>query len=130
MADPAALRTRRYRLHRRGDHSLCVGCDALTGMLAGVPADPAGAGKVSDAVQSSPSRRPYHKGDPRGVMRAIATRLALEVDRNPGPGMARELSGVINHLGDSPDLEPDRLDEVRTRMHARRLATMLQGLNQ
>ncbi|WP_199444466.1 hypothetical protein [Umezawaea beigongshangensis] len=24
MADPAALRTRRYRLHRRGDHSICV----------------------------------------------------------------------------------------------------------
>jgi hypothetical protein len=128
MSDSAAVRQRRRRAHQRGDHSQCVGCDAVARALT-EPIDPAGPnGSIADAVEAFVSRRSYVEGDPRGVMCAIATRLATELDTHPGPGMARELAGVINHLGDSEQTEADGLDAVRTKFHARRLAQLLGDL--
>jgi hypothetical protein len=43
--------------------------------------------------------------------------------------MARELSGVIKHLGDSPEMTPDGIDEVHTRFHARRLSQLIGNLH-
>jgi hypothetical protein len=107
---------------------MCVGCDAVVAQVLADPVEPA-AGRVADAVATFLAQRSYPEGDTRGVMAAMATRLAVEVDRSPGPGMARELAGVIAHLGDSPEAEPDGLDEVRTRFHARRLATLIGNLD-
>jgi hypothetical protein len=129
MADTAALRQRRRRAHQRGDHRLCVGCDETVARVLAEPVDPVGTGSVADAVATFLAQRSYPEGDCRGVMAAMATRLAVEVDRSPGPGLARELAGVINHLGDSPEAEPDGLDEIRTRFHARRLAQLIGDLD-
>jgi hypothetical protein len=129
MVDSAALRQRRRRSHQRGDHSLCVGCDAVAQALT-EPLDPgAPTGSISDAVAVFLSQRSYAEDDCRGVMAAMAARLAVELDRNPGPGFARELSGVINHLADSPQEQPDGIDAVRTKFHARRLAQLLGNLD-
>jgi hypothetical protein len=80
LADPAALRTRRYRLHQAGDHSLCKGCAVLR---AG-PAAAEGAAQVTDPVAG---------------LRLLAGQLTAAYQAEPGNALlARELRMTLQAL--------------------------------
>jgi hypothetical protein len=87
MADDGATRTRRWKLHKAGDHSLCRRCDARR-PLAAVPA----AGTLAP------------RGiDPAVSLRALAERLEAAHTEDPGNALlARELRVTLQAIG-APD---------------------------
>ena len=87
MADDGAARTRRWKAHKSGDHSLCRRCAATRPQLEAVPADPDG--EVTDAPLE---------------MRRLAFRLAGAHRAEPGNGIvARELRMTLQALGAKAD---------------------------
>src|SRR2546430_10620386 len=84
MADDGATRTRRWKLHKQGDHSECRRCDARR-PLAAVPAPTApGGGGIDPAVS----------------LRALAERPEAAHTEDPGnPLLARELPGTVQAIG-------------------------------
>src|SRR5690349_11414983 len=80
MADSGATRTRRWKLHKAGDHSECKGCDALTAPPAPpVPGD-AGQGPV----------------DVRASLEAQARRLEAACQASPGSALLeKELRATL-----------------------------------
>jgi hypothetical protein len=80
MADSGATRTRRWKLHKAGDHSECKGCDALSAPpVPSVPGD-AGAGPV----------------DVRAALEAQARRLEAACEANPGSALLeKELRATL-----------------------------------
>lgn len=94
MADSAALRNRRLRAHKAGDHSLCRRCDGRSPVVALPVAGDTGI-------------------DPRASLEALARRLEAAHVASPGDaGIARELRVTLLALGtdDAPD---DPLAELR-----------------
>jgi hypothetical protein len=85
MADDGATRTRRWKLHKQGDHSECKrGCGARR-PLAAVPA----AGVPGDA-----------RVDPAASLRALALRLEAAHEEDPGNALlARELRVTLQAIG-------------------------------
>jgi hypothetical protein len=96
MADSSAVRNRRYRLHKAGDHTLCrhgpVVCDPVA------PAQPA-----EGAV------------DPAAELEGLARRLAVAHVADPGnAALARELRITLQALAAAePDGADDPLEELR-----------------
>jgi hypothetical protein len=96
MADDGATRTRRWKVHKRGDHHLCgPRCDALSvAVTAPVPGD-VGDGPVDvDAALERQARRleaacEAAKGNAVLERELRATLLAL---RGPGESVDRELA--------------------------------------
>jgi aminoglycoside phosphotransferase len=98
MADSPAVRSRRYRLHKAGDHSLCrhklAVCDAESPAVA-----------VEIAL------------DPAAELERLAARLTRAHERDPGNApLARELRLTLAQLaaaepGDADDDDP--LSELR-----------------
>jgi hypothetical protein len=87
VADSGALRVRRARLHKSGDHSLCRRCSASVPQLEAVPSVPDG--EVTDAPLE---------------MRRLAFRLAEAHKAEPGNGIvARELRMTLQALGAKAD---------------------------
>ena len=87
MADDGATRTRRWKLHKQGDHSLCRRCDARR-PLAAVPASSAPGGSGIDPAVS---------------LRALAERLEAAHTEDPGNALlARELRVTLQAIG-APD---------------------------
>jgi hypothetical protein len=126
VADPPALRMRRSRLHRRGDHSLCKSCDAQEVLVGSVTIPP---GKVADSVTDFVARLSFGEDDPRGPMCVIAVAAAESLDVSFSPGVARELSSVLSNISEDPNHPPDLIDELRLRKHVRRLRTVLDHMS-
>ena len=103
MADSGSLRTRRYRAHRAGDHSLCKHCAALRGVAAAppaqegrdLPADDLGklrwlAGQLAEA----------YRADPGNALLARELRMTLQALMPQKGGNADdELAGLFAELG-------------------------------
>ena len=89
MADSGALRVRRSRAHKAGDHSLCKRCAVL---------------KLAEAPPDVPPVT-----DPMSEMRLLAGRVALAHVRDPGNALlARELRMTLQALmgpGETVDSE-------------------------
>jgi len=80
LADPGSLRTRRYRMHRAGDHSLCVACVVLRA----APETVSGAEPVADPVAG---------------LRLLAGQLTQAYRADPGNALlARELRMTLQAL--------------------------------
>jgi hypothetical protein len=80
IADSEALRAQRYRLHRAGDHSLCVRCAVLR----------AGPGAASEAVPVT---------DPAKGLRLLAGQLTAAYGADLGNALlARELRMTLQAL--------------------------------
>ena len=86
MADPGSLRTQRYRLHKAGDHSLCVRCAVQRADPRVLAAEP-----VTDATAG---------------LRLLAGQLAAAYGTDTGNALlARELRMTLQALlsGGKPD---------------------------
>jgi hypothetical protein len=97
MADSAAVRSRRYRLHRQGDHSLCRRCDGR------------GAAVVLPVAGDMPV-------DAHAALERLAARLEAAHEADPGnAAVARVLKDVLLALpgaGAGPG-DDDPLAELR-----------------
>jgi hypothetical protein len=79
LADSDALRMRRSRAHRRGDHSLCRSCAALK--------------LVAPPVDAAPV------ADPVAEMRRLAARVVAAHEKDPGnANLAREARMTLQAL--------------------------------
>ena len=136
MADSDAVRARRARQHKMGDHSLCVpGRCELAGALAAraVPAAAVGgagssrvAGGIEAAVVAFVDTLPYRPPDPRALLAQIAVRLAQRVDETGAlPAAVRELRVLLSQLVEVPNGPSGVVDETRLRAAQRRLDTIL-----
>ena len=88
MADSTALRVRRSRAHKAGDHSLCRRCAVVRGEA-----------KPPQAVLRLPDVDPAENLDPVAEMRALAARLASAHEAEPSNSLlARELRMTLAEL--------------------------------
>ena len=88
MADSTALRVRRSRAHKAGDHSLCRRCSVVRGEAA-----------PPQAVPSLPRSSAGTDLDPVAEMRALAGRLAAAHEAEPANALlARELRMTLAEL--------------------------------
>jgi hypothetical protein len=88
LADSDALRMRRSRRHKAGDHSLCKRCAAVRG--GGGPPESA-----SLRLLAPPAR----VGDPVAGLRQLAAQLAQAYQAEPGNALlARELRMTLQAL--------------------------------
>src|SRR5450755_833364 len=96
MADSEAVRSRRKRLHKGGDHSLCRRCAAVRG-----EAEPL------REVTSLP-QHPAEPLDPPAELRALASRLAHAHEADPANSLiARELRMTLQALLPKGDQNAD-----------------------
>jgi hypothetical protein len=95
MADSGALRARRHRLHKAGDHTLCrAGCG-------GSGPDRSGKPKLSVLDATSADFPGHDPGelDPAAEMRRLAAQLAAAYEADPGNALlARELRMTLQSL--------------------------------
>lgn len=141
MADDAAARARRYRAHRRGDHSLCdperrcdVTAPAVTRDVSAlsvtppVPPEPGerSPGGMETAVQAFVDALPHPSGDPRAILGQIAVQLARRVDEAGAlPAAVKELRILLMQLAETPNASAGTVDEIRLRRAQRRLDALL-----
>ncbi len=97
MADSDALRMRRSRRHRAGDHSLCRNCAALK------LAAPASAGEVTDASselrQLAYRMAEAHRGDPsNAILGAELRKTLLELMPKGKQDADADLTGLFGAL--------------------------------
>ena len=127
VADSDRIRKERQRRHERGDHELCKAgwCDMAP------EAEVESPGLVEQAVQALVAHVEFGEADARRVTSAVALRLAEVVDRRGSAAAAAQLQIAISHLTDHPASDPgDGLDDIRARMHARRLEGILRHVAQ
>lgn len=132
MVDSEALRTRRHRQHRRGDHSLCLpgNCDYVPTGPPEFQMPQAGSSEtVTDAVLAFvESIPPGSDAGPQLVLARCALKLARAIDADVSglPGHVRELSAVMSALRETADGE-DQVSELQARRAARRVALLADG---
>jgi hypothetical protein len=98
MADSPALRARRYRQHRQGDHSLCRH-DRPLRLAPAAPAGPA---------------EPGQDFDPAAELRALAARLADAYAEDPSnAAVARELRLTLLAIDPPAVAEWDPIQELQ-----------------
>ncbi|MGW9029071.1 hypothetical protein ACWGQ5_34060 [Streptomyces sp. NPDC055722] len=122
--DSEALRAKRYRAHRRGDHSLCRAgqCGVVSDDVRKF--DPSAGETVTAAVLAFlDATPPASDNGPQVILARCALRLAEAIDGNPTglPGHVRELNSIMAQLAETGDGE-DELSEIRARRAARRAA--------
>lgn len=123
--DSEALRARRYRSHRAGDHRLCKPGNCAYVENDGppqfhMPAEASGESVTSAVLDFIDRIPPGREGGPQIVMARCALKLAQAIDSN-APGMAglvKELQHIMSDIADSQD--EDGLDDIRARFHTRR----------
>jgi hypothetical protein len=95
MADSGATRTRRWKLHKAGNHSECKGCDALKGAAAApVPRDtPDGPVDVEASLEAQARRlEAACEAAPGNAMLEKELRATLLALRGSGEGADREVA--------------------------------------
>ena len=97
MADSDALRMRRSRRHRAGDHSLCRNCAAVK------LAAPVAAGEVTDAAaelrQLAARMAEAHRADPsNAILGAELRKTLLELMPKGKPDADADLTGLFGAL--------------------------------
>ena len=86
MADSTALRVRRARAHKAGDHSLCRRCSVVRG-------------EAPQRVMALPSVPAVAEFDPAAEMRNLAVRLVAAHEADPpNTLLARELRMTLREL--------------------------------
>jgi hypothetical protein len=123
VADSQAVRARRARAHRAGDHSQCQPgrCAALADQ--DQQREP---GPVEASVREFMAAVAFPERDPRAALTVMAVRLAGALDRNPGAApLARELRTIMTWLAENPAGAADRVDELRARRAQRRVSFLL-----
>ena len=151
MGDDAKLRARRYRAHKRGDHSLCVAgrCEAFGGTVKSIPDVEAAvaapspppvtpddvtaagdgertAGRIESMARAFVGTLPYAAGDPRAMLGELAVELARRVDETgAAPAAIRELRVMLMQLAEAPNGPAGIVDEMRVRQHQQQLDAML-----
>lgn len=100
MADSDAVRQRRYRRHKAGDHSLCrQGC---------------GDTPVRQLTAVRPADIPAGGLDPRAEMTELARRLAAAHEADPSRAdVARELRATLLAIEAAEEPAADPMDELR-----------------
>ena len=91
MADSDSLRTRRYRRHKRGDHSLCARCDAVRALipLPELPDPP----RVRDLASGGATEGDV---DTQAALEGLARRLEAAHEADPAnANLARELRATL-----------------------------------
>ena len=126
-----AERQRRSRAHRNGDHSSCDPrrCHALrTPLRVFAGDDTPTLGSTTMEMQAWADTLKIPEGDVRRPMIEAALQLARMIDRGAGmPTAARHFSLVVSHIADMSD-PGDVVDEIRSRMHARRVGMLAQAV--
>ena len=108
MADSDSLRTRRHRRHKRGDHSLCVRCDAVRAAI------PVQEGRIrAPRAVLPPDDAPEGHVDALAALERQARRLEQACEEDPGnAALERELRITLQALP-APEGPADPLDELR-----------------
>jgi hypothetical protein len=147
MPDSNTERQRRFRLHKRGDHSLCEPerCrDARHGVTKTAPVKPAAEqvavpevpdttpedeatpGGIELAVTAYVEALGFADGDPRAILGTIAVRLAKRVDDSGAlPAAVRELRVLLAQIAEVPNGGPGEVDELRLQRSRRRLDSLI-----
>ena len=142
MAEDAAVRAKRYRRHKQGDHSLCVAgrCEALGGasrtvtppaaLTAGpvgqVPAVTLAAGRIEALAQEFVESLPHGPDDPRHLLGQLAIELARRIDDEGAvPAAVGQLRILLMQLAEVPNGPAGVVDEMRVRHHQRQLDALL-----
>ena len=145
MADSAALRVRRSRLHKKGDHSLCdpARCASTVADTSVTTSDPALAVPTSSPSDSKPAEStdaggietmarlfvdslPYPPTDPRAMLGEIAVMLARRVDQDGAvPAAVRELRTLLMQLAEAPNGPAGAVDEARLKSAQRKIDGLL-----
>ena len=97
MADSGALRVRRSRAHKAGDHSLCRNCAALK------LAAPVAVGEVTDAAaemrQLAARMAEAHRADPgNAILGAELRKTLLELMPKANGNADADLTGLFGAL--------------------------------
>lgn len=146
MPEDAATRARRYRLHKKGDHSECVAgrCEALGGAAKSLVANPSlgvpvraaalvipsedtgldatspGVGRIEQLARKFISTLPYKPDDPRHLLAELAAELAKRIDESgAAPAAVGQLRILLMQLAEAPNGPAGVVDEMRVR-HAQR----------
>ena len=127
MADSAALRNRRKRLHAAGNHSICR--EGRCQSVAMPDGRVAGPGMVEQAVRAFMATMPFEEGDPRGVSSVVAVRLAQIVDQEGSPLAAKECQYIVHNLDAFRELPyGSAIDDIRAHRHAEALDKVMAEL--
>lgn len=141
MADAPALRVKRSRLHKAGDHSLCkpdrcpdaeqrepapeASAAVPPAAEADLPADEL-AGRIEASTRTLIEALPYEQGDPRKILGELAIELAKRIDDDGAvPASVRELRVLLVFLVEIPNESSGPVDELRLRRFQRRLDGLL-----
>lgn len=148
MAEPAALRAKRYRQHKQGNHSLCVAgrCEGLGGTSRTVttPVTPPAAfvdptpsvtlsfelgrdvGRIEALAQEFVNSLPHGPDDPRYLLGQLAVELARRIDEAGAvPAAVGQLRILLMQLAEVPNGPAGVVDEMRVRHHQRQLDALL-----
>jgi hypothetical protein len=99
VADSGSVRTRRYRLHQAGDHSLCKQCAALREPSG--PVTPAELGAPAAELRELAARLAgAHRADPGNALLGRELRLTLQALMG-GEQADGELAALFAELGAS-----------------------------
>lgn len=91
MADSDSLRTRRHRRHKRGDHSLCVRCDAVRAVI-----PVASAPMPAQTALSRHPEAPEGPVDAQAALERQAHRLEAACEQDQGNAtLERELRATL-----------------------------------
>lgn len=142
MAEPAALRAKRYRQHKQGNHSLCVAgrCEGLGGtsrtvtppvtppaaVAATIPPVTLGAGRIEALAHEFVTSLPHGPDDPRYLLGQLAVELARRIDEAGAvPAAVGQLRILLMQLAEVPNGPAGVVDEMRVRHHQRQLDALL-----
>jgi hypothetical protein len=142
VADPPAVRVRRSRKHKAGDHSECrpercpdapqpepdpepASDQGTKPLVGGLPADEL-AGRIEASTRTLIEALPYEDGDPRKILGELAIELAKRIDDDGAvPASVRELRVLLVFLVEIPNEASGPVDELRLRRFQRRLDGLL-----
>lgn len=111
MADDGATRTRRWKAHKSGDHSMCRRCDPREPMDC-----PSGSNDPNGTPNGGGSAGPCM--DPAGALARLAGRLEAAHMANPGNALlARELRATLLAMPTSGSNELEVADPLEE-LHA------------
>ncbi|WP_327105138.1 hypothetical protein [Nonomuraea glycinis] len=120
--DSDAVRQRRSRAHRRGDHSMCSPdrCPDATGPATRRFEVPDGGGVLAAVLDYIDTLPVKSDAGPQMILARSAVALASAIDSHQA-GLAaniRELQNVMSHLGEADD--ETQLDDLRAKRAERR----------